>query len=280
MIICLYKVIGDSTMNIFQAIFLGIVQGLTELLPVSSSAHLNIMPWAFNWTEIPDYFDLALHAGTLFAILIYFFKDWIKLICGGYKLAVKKEKSSEGKLFWYILFSTVPAGIVALVLDKIVDKFIGDNINLEMGIIAAALIIMGIVLYIVDKKAKSTLTLNKLKFKPAFLIGVSQALAAAFPGVSRSGITMTVARANGLDRESAARFSFLLSAPMVAAAVLVKIPDFKLDVAFILGVLASFLSGLLVIGFLMKFLKKGSFKVFAIYRVLIGVAIYAYMIIR
>ena len=267
-------------MNIFQAIFLGIVQGLTELLPVSSSAHLNIMPWAFNWTEIPDYFDLALHAGTLFAILIYFFKDWIKLICGGYKLAVKKEKSSEGKLFWYILFSTVPAGIVALVLDKIVDKFIGDNINLEMGIIAAALIIMGIVLYIVDKKAKSTLTLNKLKFKPAFLIGVSQALAAAFPGVSRSGITMTVARANGLDRESAARFSFLLSAPMVAAAVLVKIPDFKLDVAFILGVLASFLSGLLVIGFLMKFLKKGSFKVFAIYRVLIGVAIYAYMIIR
>jgi undecaprenyl-diphosphatase len=118
---------------------------------------------------------------------------------------------------------------------------------------------------LVDSKAKNTTTLNKLKVKPAILIGISQALAAAFPGVSRSGITMTVARANGLDRESAARFSFLLSAPMVAAAVLVKIPDFEFSIAFVLGVLASFLAGLLVIGFLMKFLKKGSFKIFAIY---------------
>ena len=149
-----------------------------------------------------------------------------------------------------------------------------------MGVIAAALIIMGIVLYLVDSKAKNTTTLNKLKLKPAILIGISQALAAAFPGVSRSGITMTVARANGLDRESAARFSFLLSAPMVAAAVLVKIPDFEFSVAFVLGVLASFLAGLLVIGFLMKFLKKGSFKIFAIYRVVIGLLIYGILIFR
>ena len=266
-------------MSIFQAIFLGIIQGLTELLPVSSSAHLNIMPWVFNWTEIPDSFDLALHAGTLLAILIYFFKDWINLIVGGYKTVVKKEKSANGRLFWYIVFATIPAGIIALVLDEIVDKVI-NNINLEMGVIAAALIIMGIVLYLVDSKAKNTTTLNKLKLKPAILIGISQALAAAFPGVSRSGITMTVARANGLDRESAARFSFLLSAPMVAAAVLVKIPDFEFSIAFVLGVLASFLAGLLVIGFLMKFLKKGSFKIFAIYRVVIGLLIYGILIFR
>lgn len=266
-------------MSIFQAIFLGIIQGLTELLPVSSSAHLNIMPWVFNWTEIPDSFDLALHAGTLLAILIYFFKDWINLIVGGYKTVVKKEKSANGRLFWYIVFATIPAGIIALVLDEIVDKVI-NNINLEMGVIAAALIIMGIVLYLVDSKAKNTTTLNKLKVKPALIIGISQALAAAFPGVSRSGITMTVARANGLDRESAARFSFLLSAPMVAAAVLVKIPDFEFSVAFVLGVLASFLAGLLVIGFLMKFLKKGSFKIFAIYRVVIGLLIYGILIFR
>lgn len=267
-------------MGIFEAVFLGIVQGLTELLPVSSSAHLNIMPWVFGWENIPDSFDLALHAGTLFAILIYFFKDWINLIAGGYKTLVKKEKSANGRLFWYIVFATIPAGIIALVLDEVVDKIIGDNLNLEMGVIAAALIIMGIVLYLVDVKAKNTTTLKTLKVKPALLIGISQALAAAFPGVSRSGITMTVARANGLDRESAARFSFLLSAPMVAAAVLVKIPDFEFSLAFVLGVLASFLAGLLVIGFLMKFLKKGSFKVFAIYRVLIGLAIYAIMIFR
>ncbi len=267
-------------MSIFQAIFLGIIQGLTELLPVSSSAHLNIMPWAFKWSEIPDSFDLALHAGTLFAILIYFFKDWLRLISGGYKLAVKKEKSADGRLFWYIVFSTVPAGVLALILDKIVEKLIGNNINLEMGIIAAALIIMGIVLYIVDKKAKTTISLNKLEMKPAILIGVSQALAAAFPGVSRSGITMTVSRAYGLSRESAARYSFLLSAPIVAAATLVKIPDFKFSLAFVLGVLASFLSGLLVIGFLMKFLQKGSFKAFAIYRVIIGIVIFGIIIFR
>lgn len=271
---------GAMNMSIFQAIFLGIIQGLTELLPVSSSAHLNIMPWVFNWTEIPDSFDLALHAGTLLAILIYFFKDWINLIVGGYKTVVKKEKSSDGRLFWYIVFSTIPAGVIALVLDEIVDKFVDGNINLEMGIIAAALIIMGIVLYFVDFKAKDSTKLENLKLKPALIIGISQALAAAFPGVSRSGITMTVARANGLDRESAARFSFLLSAPMVAAAVLVKIPDFEFSVAFICGVLASFIAGLLVIGFLMKFLKKGSFKIFAIYRVILGLLIYGIIIFR
>lgn len=267
-------------MGLFEAIFLGIIQGLTELLPVSSSAHLNIMPWVFNWSKIPDSFDLALHAGTLFAIVIYFFKDWLNLLVGGYKLAIKKEKTANGKLFWYIVFSTIPAGVIALVLDEIVDKIIGDNINLEMGVIAAALIIMGIVLYLVDSKSKNSTKLEELKLKPALLIGISQALAAAFPGVSRSGITMTVARASGVDRESAARFSFLLSAPIVAAAVLVKIPDFEFGVAFICGVLASFLAGLLVIGFLMKFLKKGSFKIFAIYRVIIGLAIYAILLFR
>ncbi len=256
-------------MTVIRAIILGIIQGLTELLPVSSSAHLNFMPWIFNW-EITESFDLALHIGTLFAIVIYFFKDWLNLLIGGYKLAVKKEKTHNGKLFWYIVFATIPAGVLAIVLDKIADKIIGDNINLEMGIIAAALIILGIVLYFVDKKAKTTSNISKLKFKPALFIGLSQAIAAAFPGVSRSGITMTVSRYFGLDRESAARFSFLLSAPMVAAAAIVKIPDFTFDRYFICGVLASFIVGLLVIKFLMEFIKKRSFKVFAIYRVVIG----------
>lgn len=266
-------------MTVIQAIILGIVQGLTELLPVSSSAHLNFMPWMFNW-QIPDSFDLALHIGTLFAIVIYFIKDWIKLIAGGYRIAFKKEKTQTGRLFWYIVFSTIPTGILALLLDKVKDKIVGDNINLEMGIIAAALIIMGIVLYIVDKKAKSNVSLAVLKFKPAFMIGLSQALAAAFPGVSRSGITMTVGRAYGLDRESAARLSFLLSAPMVAAAAIAKIPDFVLDVNFVCGVLASFIVGMLVIRFLMGYIKKGSFGIFAVYRVVIGLIIYGIMIFR
>lgn len=260
-------------MTIIQAIILGIVQGLTELLPISSSAHLNIIPWLFNWS-IPESFDVALHLGTLLAITIFFFKDWLLLVKGGYEQVVKKKKSTEGKLFWFIVAVTIPTGILSLVLDKVSDM-ICEKFGIEMILIAVALIVLGIVLYIVDKKSKSEVSLEKMTFKQSFLIGLSQAIAAAFPGTSRSGITMTVARALKLDRESAAKYSFLLSTPIILAAVLVSIKDFEFTLAFIMGVLASFLTGILVIKFLMDYLKKGSFKGFAIYRVIIGIAIIA-----
>ena len=149
-----------------------------------------------------------------------------------------------------------------------------------MIIISAALIVMGIVLYIVDKKAQAEVQIEDVSFKQAMLIGVSQSLAAAVPGVSRSGITMTAARALKLDRESAARFSFLLSAPIVAAATLVSLGDFEFNLSFLFGVLSSFISGLLVIRFLLDFLKKGSYKVFAIYRIVIGVIIIGIAVFR
>lgn len=258
-------------MTIFQAIILGIVQGLTELLPISSSAHLNIIPWILNW-QIPESFDVALHLGTLLAITLFFFKDWLALFKGGYDQVVKKKKSTEGRLFWYIVAVTIPTGIVSLVLDKASDM-ICETFGIEMILIAVALIVLGIVLYVVDKKSKSEVSLEKMTFKQSFLIGLSQAIAAAFPGTSRSGITMTVARALKLDRESAAKYSFLLSTPIILAAVLVSIKDFEFTLAFLMGVLASFLSGILVIKFLLDYLKKGSFKGFAIYRVIIGIAI-------
>lgn len=258
-------------MTIIQAIILGIVQGLTELLPISSSAHLNIIPWLFNWS-IPESFDVALHLGTLLAITIFFFKDWLSLIKGGYDQVVKKKKSTEGKIFWFIVAVTIPTGILSLVLDKVSDM-ICEKFGIEMILIAIALIVLGIVLYVVDKKSKSEVNLENMTFKQSFLIGLSQAIAAAFPGTSRSGITMTVARALKLDRESAAKYSFLLSTPIILAAVLVSIKDFEFTLAFFMGVLASFLTGILVIKFLMDYLKKGSFKGFAIYRVIIGIAI-------
>ena len=259
--------------DIIHAVILGIVQGLTEFLPVSSSAHLNVFPWIFGWDKISDSFDVALHLGTLFAICIFFFKDWLELIKGGYKKVIKKEDSLEGKIFWYLVIATIPAGVLSLVLDKISDKIIGENINLEMGLIAIALIVMGIILYIVDKKADSKYNYEEISMKQSVLIGMSQALAAAFPGVSRSGITMTVARLLKIDRESAAKFSFLLATPIVLAAVLVDITEFSLTIPFIMGVLSSFLVGLFVIKFLMDYLKKGSFKVFAIYRIIFGILI-------
>lgn len=112
-------------MSIFQALILGIVQGLTELLPISSSAHLAVFPWIFNWSEIPESFDIALHFGTLLAISLFFIKDWILLIKGGFKQVIKKEKSVEGKMFWYLVIATIPAGILSLVLDKLSDMIFG-----------------------------------------------------------------------------------------------------------------------------------------------------------
>ena len=260
-------------MTIVQAIILGIVQGITELLPISSSGHLNLIPLVLGW-EMPESFDVALHLGTLLAITIFFFKDWINLIKGGFNQVVKKEKSTDGKIFWYIVAVTIPTGIVSLLLDKF-SEFICVKFGIELPLVAIMLIVLGIILYIVDKKSESKVDLENMTFKQSFLIGISQAIAAAFPGTSRSGITMTVARALKMDRESAAKYSFLLSTPIVLAAVIFSITDFEFTLAFLAGVVASFIVGLIVIKFLLNYLKKGSFKVFAIYRVILGIAIIA-----
>ena len=252
--------------EILQALILGIVQGLTELLPISSSAHLNLIPWVFNWSEISPSFDVALHFGTLLAIVIFFFKDWIGLIKGGYKQVVKKEKTPEGRMFWYIVAATIPGGAIGFLLDH----FLGDTLGKMPILIAFALIIMGIILYVVDKKAPSKTKYEDMTFKQTFLIGLSQALA-FIPGVSRSGVTMTTGRLMGIDRESTA---------IVLGATLYKLKEFVFNIPFVVGVVASFITGLFVIKFLLNYLKKGSFKVFAIYRVVIGLAIIGLYISR
>ena len=260
--------------EVLQALILGIVQGLTELLPISSSAHLNLIPWVFNW-NIPESFDVALHFGTLLAIVLFFYKDWIKLIKGGYKQVVKKERSFEGKMFWYLVAATIPGGIIGFILDK----FVGDSLGKMPLLITIALIVMGIILYLVDKKAPAKTDYEHMTFKQTFIIGFSQALA-FIPGVSRSGITMTTGRLMGVDRESTAKYSFLLSTPIVLGATIFKLKDFVFGLPFFVGVLSSFVVGVLVIKFLMEFLKKGSFKGFAIYRVILGLAVIALYITR
>lgn len=266
--------------DIIHALILGVIQGLTEFLPISSSAHLNVFPWIFGWNEISESFDLALHLGTLVAICIFFFKDWINLIKGGINKVLKKEDSIDGKIFWYLVIATIPAGILSLILDKISNYIVKDNLNLEMILIAIALIVMGIVLYIVDKKCESKTNYENITLKQSTIVGISQALAAAFPGVSRSGITMTVARLLKIDRESAAKFSFLLATPIVFAALLVDLPAFTFSIPFVVGVLASFIVGLFIIKFLMDYLKKGSFKIFAIYRIILGIIILGIVFLR
>lgn len=255
-------------MNVyFQSLILGIVQGLTELLPISSSAHLILIPKIFGWSEIPDSFDVALHFGTLLAIALFFFKDWLNLIKGGFNLVVKKEKTTEGRMFWFIVLATIPGGIIGFLLDH----FLEDALKTPL-IIATALIVMGIVLYIADKKCKSEIKYEKMGLKETFLIGLSQALA-FIPGVSRSGVTMTMGRLLKVDRESAARYSFMLSAPIVFAATVFKFSSFVFNAQFFIGVISSFLVGAAVIKFLMQYLRKGSFKIFAIYRIIVGLLV-------
>ena len=264
-------------MTIIQGIILGIVQGLTELLPISSSAHLFLIPWIFNW-DIPESFDVALHFGTLLAIGIFFFKDWIELIKGGYNFVAKKKKTTEGRMFWYIVIATLPGGIIGFILDKY-----AENLLTKPMIIAIALIVMGIILYLVDRFAKKQTEYKDMNFRQTFLIGLSQSLA-FIPGVSRSGVTMTAGRALGVKREAVAKYSFMLSAPIVLAATVFKLKDFIeyfliADVAgiiaFAMGVIMSFIVGIIVIKFLLEYLKKGSFKGFAIYRIIIGIVVIA-----
>lgn len=260
--------------EIAQALILGIVQGLTELLPVSSSGHLYLLSEFFFKWEISDSFDIALHFGTLLAICIFFFKDWINLIKGGWNKVFKKEDSLDGKIFWYIVAATIPAGIIGLIFEHYLEEYLRAPL-----IVATALIVMGILLYIVDKKSKAEYSYETMSFKQAFLIGISQVLA-FIPGVSRSGATITVGRALKVDRESVAKYTFLLSTPIVFAATILKIFDFQFSIAFFTGVLASFLVGIIVIKFLMEYLKKGSFKIFAIYRVALGLLVYAVYFLR
>lgn len=253
-------------MELYQAIILGIIQGLTELLPISSSAHLTLIPQIFNWT-VTESFDVALHFGTLLAIGIFFFKDWIALLKGGYKKVFKKEDSIEGRMLFYIIIATIPGGIIGFILDKYAEEILSKPL-----IIGTALIVMGIILYIVDKYSKSEYEYKDLTLKQTFLVGLSQALA-FIPGVSRSGITMTTGRLLGVTREAAAKFSFMLSAPIVLGASIYKFLDFQFSVEAIIGIIMSFLVGLAVIKFLLDYLKKKSFKVFAIYRIIVGLVV-------
>ena len=188
---------------------------------------------------------------------------------------MKKEKSTEGRMFWYLVIATIPGGLIGFILDKVA----GDKLTQMPLLIAIALIVMGIILYIADKKAPTKTEFEKMGFKETFLIGLSQALA-FIPGVSRSGVTMTTGRILGVSREATAKYTFLLSTPIVFAATIFKLKEFVFDIPFFVGVFVSFIVGIFVIKFLMEYLKRGSFKVFAIYRVIIGIIVIGIFISR
>ena len=263
-----------------EAIILGIIQGIAEFLPISSSAHLIIFRDVFGIgssmsSEITLAFDIALHFGTAMAIIVYFFKDlWNMFIKG----ITKGPKDKEGKMMWYIIAATIPAALIGVLFEEIIE----DVIRGKFALIAVALIIMGIIIYIVDKYSKMEKETKDMTLKDAFIIGCSQVFA-LMPGFSRSGTTIATARSLKIKREDAAKFSFYLSAPVVLGAsvwFLIKqgITPITANLSiFITGMLASFIVGLICIEFLLKYLRKNDFKLFMWYRVALGLIVLAYL---
>ena len=266
----------------FGIIVLAIIQGITEFLPVSSSAHLIIFRDLFGIGtsmsgDIAIVFDVALHFGTLLAILVYFFKDWLNIIVKGFT-----KPKEDGKLLWYLVAATIPAALMGVLFEDKIDELVRGN----FCIIGAALIIMGIVLYIADAKSERTREIKDITLKDALIIGCSQVFA-LIPGFSRSGTTITAERFLKIDRKDSAKFSFYLSAPVVAGGFLLHIIKSEsraliLDnlLPFGIGIIVSFIIGLLCIKFLLQYLNKHSYKVFMIYRVLMGILVIVLALIR
>ena len=271
-------------MDILEILILGFVQGIAEFLPISSSAHLIIFRDIFGIgsgmsANMNLTFDIALHFGTLLAIGVFFFKDFIKMIQKGFTKGVKDD---DGKILWYLVAATIPAAIVGVLFEEAIENVVRSN----YVVIAIALAVMGIIIYLADKFSKETKTIKKVTLKDAILVGCSQVFA-LIPGFSRSGTTIAAGRVLGLDRESAAKFSFFLSAPVVLGAVclqLIKGTAFSVIAAnlgtFILGILVSFVIGLLCIKYLLKYLQKHNFKIFMIYRVVLAAVVLIYIFVR
>ncbi|NMA33806.1 MAG: undecaprenyl-diphosphate phosphatase [Clostridiaceae bacterium] len=261
-------------MSLLEAIIYGILQGLGEFLPISSTAHITLAPWLFGWKDPGLAFDIALHLGTLAAVVIFFWKDWIDLI----KAGLTDVKSSEGKLFWYIVLACVPGGILGLIFEEHIETTFRNPL-----LIGIMLMAMGVVIYVADRYSRSEIELMDIGPKRSFLIGVSQALA-MIPGVSRSGITMAAGRGMKIKREDAARFTFLLSTPFIFLSGLYKAKDLisvPVDaLPFIVAILTSAVVGIFSIKFLLEYLKRKGFGVFAVYRLALGAVVVAVALFR
>lgn len=258
--------------EIFKAIILGIVQGIAEFLPISSSAHLIIFPYLFGWEESGLAFDVALHFGTMMAVIVVFFKDWWNLFIGAITDIKDKKKSTNGKMFWYLVIATIPAVIAGILLDDVIENVVRGN----LWIIASCLAIMGMLIFLGDKWAsrhyKKETKFEDITLKQALLVGVSQAFA-IIPGFSRSGTTILGGRLLGISKEAITKFTFLLSVPVICGATILKVGDLMLTKEVIIGVIASFAAGLLTIKFLLNYIKKHDFSVFAFYRVILAIIV-------
>lgn len=265
-------------MTIFRAIILGIIQGIAEFLPISSSAHLIIFPYLFGWEESGLAFDVALHFGTMMAVILIFFKDWWNLFVGAIKDVKEKKKTTNGKMFWYLIIATIPAALAGVLLDNVIEGVIRNKV----WIIALALAIMGLLIYVGDKWAskhyKKETEFEDITLKQALIVGISQAFA-VIPGFSRSGTTILAGRLQGISKEAITKFTFLLSVPVICGATILKVGDLALTKEVIVGIITSFATGVIAIKFLLRYIKKHDFSIFAFYRVILAIIVLVKLII-
>ncbi|MDD5630158.1 MAG: undecaprenyl-diphosphatase UppP [Elusimicrobia bacterium] len=250
-------------MSYLHAAVLGLVQGLGEFLPISSSAHLVLVPWLFKWQYQGLDYDVALHWGTMAAVCVYFWKDWVELLTAG----LSKAESVQRRLFWAIVLATVPGALAGLLLEKKIESGLHSPL-----VIASTLAVFGLLLGLSQRLGRQQRRAEDLSLRDIVLIGCAQALAVV-PGVSRSGATITAGLLLGLKREEAARFSFLLMVPIVIGAGVMKLRHIGAAAAhgsFWFGILVTTLVGLACIKFLLAYLKDRGVGVFVVYRVLLA----------
>ena len=265
-------------MTIFQAIVLGIIQGLSEFLPISSSAHLALTPWVLGWPQPGLAFDVALHLGTLIALVWFFWQEWVTLAKAFFSILRKRRLETESeRRVAFVVVATIPGGLAGYLLQDY-----AKTIFRTPALTGVMLIVMGAILWIVDKKAKQERGIGQMTWRDAIIIGVAQCFAIV-PGVSRSGSTITAGRGVGMTRESAAVFSFLLSLPIISAAVIFEgrhAIDEGISAPLVAGIIASAVSGWLAISVLLKFISRNSYGVFALYRFIVGAGVLALAVIR
>jgi len=276
---------------VIQAALVGLLQGLTEFIPISSSAHLELAPWIAGWESdglIGSLaFDVFLHLGTLVALLVYFARDWVRYI-GAWLASIRERRIGDDpdrRIAWLLIAATIPAAIIGFALEGFIEQvFHADNDGARLAI-AGFLVIGAVALWLADRFGGQRRELADLTTSTALTIGVSQALA-LFPGISRSGATITAGRALGMSREAAARFSFLLATPITLGAGLYGSRKLLTEVhtgtewlAIGVGFVVALLSGLMAIGFLLAWLRRRSLTVFSLYRVAFAIVIVALVII-
>jgi undecaprenyl-diphosphatase len=269
-------------MLFYQAIILAVIQAFTEFLPISSTAHLVLFPWLFHWPDGGLAFDVALHMGTLVAVLLYLLPTWIELVLCGVGVHYPRGATPEAvyhnrQTFWYLVVATVPAAVFGLLFEKTIEEHLRQPIP-----IAVALIVIGLLMWWTEARASLQHEINQTSFLDAIIIGSAQALA-LFPGVSRSGITIAAGLQRGMKREAAARFSFLLATPVIAGAALKELPKLAkmhqmgtLEVSLstlLICIAVSGVLGMIVIRFFLRYLQTRTLKIFIYYRILFGIVI-------